>query len=439
MELINNFLWSMVIVLITISGIYFANKLKFMHLNFYKIFKCLKGKKEKDGISAFESLMISLGGCIGVGSLAGIALAIYKGGIGTIFWIMASCIIIAPISIIENSLAVIYHEKKASGYVGGPAYYIKKGLGYKKVACLYAIVVSFAYLFGFLTIQSNTIAKAITSFYNIPGIIIGIIIGILSFLIIRRGIKGIAKFSSIFVPLMAFIYLIVIVFITIKNINIIGDILFSIVKSAFKPDALKYGILESIIIGIERGIFASEIGTGTCAIASGSSNLKNPLKQGLVGVLGSYITTFIICLGTSLIILTSDYNPSNYEIVNGIEITLNSLIYHLGLYGNIILYFCLIAFSFSTIISGYYYIEANLLFLFQKFNKKLLLILKIFTCSLLIIAPIINPEFIWNISDLLVAILIIINILSLLNLQNDVIIELEAGEVYESKKDFNWK
>ena len=426
MEIVNNFLWSIATVLLILSGIYFSYKLKFLHLNIKKIFKSLKGNKEGSGITPFEALMVSLGGCIGVGSLAGIALAIFKGGVGTIFWILLSCLIIAPNSIVENSLAVMYHEKINNGYVGGPAYYIKKGLGYKKIALMYAIIVSIAYLFGFLTIQSNTIAKSITVFYNIPSILIGIIIGILSFLIIRKGLKGIANFSKFFVPLMGIVYLLVAILIIVKNINLIPSILGNIIHEAFNTTSLKYGILSSIIIGIERGIFASEVGTGTSAIASGSSNLERPIQQGLVGVIGCYFTTFVICLSTALIILTSNYNPDSYSIVNGIEITLNALVYHLGTFGNVVLYFCLIAFSFSTIISGYFYVESNLKFLFKNLSDKVIMILKIFTCILLVIAPIIRPDFIWNISDLLVAILIIINVNCLLNLKNDVIMELEV-------------
>ena len=432
MEIINNFLWSICLVLLIVSGIYFSFKLKFLHLNFVRIFKSLKGKSDKSGISPFESLMISLGGCIGVGSLAGIALAIFKGGVGTIFWILISSLIIAPISIVENSLASIYREKTASGYVGGPAYYIKRGLGFKKIALLYAIIVSIAYLFGFLTIQSNTIARSITAFFDVPSIFLGILIGILSFIIIKSGLKGIANFSRVFVPLMAFIYVGVTLFIILKNINLIPSIFGTILKEAFNPTSFKYGILSSIIIGFERGIFASEVGTGTSAIASGSSNLKNPIKQGLVGVVGVYFTTFVICLGTALIILTSNYSPTNYSVVNGIEITLNALTYHLGLLGNLVLYFSLIAFSFSTIISGYFYVESNLKFIFPKLSDNNLLILKIFTCFLLGIAPIIRPDFIWNISDLLVALLIIINVNCLLNLKNDVIMEQEVG-VYNDK------
>ena len=421
MEIINNFLWSIATVLLVLSGLYFSFKLKFLHLNFIKIFKSLKNNnKNKKGISAFESLTVSMGACIGVGSLAGIALAIFKGGVGTIFWILLSCFIVAPNSLVENALAVIYHKKEGQNYVGGPAYYIERGLGYKKIAIIYSILVCVAYLFGFLTIQSNTISSFVTTFYNIPSVAIGIAIGFLSFLIIRKGIKGIAKFSSIFVPIMAFLYLFISILIIIKNIDLIPNIFLNIIKDAFNASSLKYGILSSIIIGVQRGIFASEVGSGTSAIASGSSNVDNPVKQGLIGVLGVYFTIFIICLSTALIILTSNYNPSNYDIVNGIEITGNALFYHLGEFGNFILYFSLIAFSFSTIISGYYYVETNLKFILKNISDKYILLLKIITCLLLVLATIISPNFIWNISDILVALLIIINIFSIYNLRNDV-------------------
>ena len=429
MEIINNLLWSVFLVLLISSGIYFSFKIKFLHLDIIQIFKSFKGNSGKNGISPFESLMVSLGGCIGVGSLAGIALAIYKGGLGTIFWLMLSILIIAPTSFVENSLALIYQEKTKKGYVGGPAYYIKNGLGYKKISFLYAVIVSIAYLFGFLTIQSNTIAKSITVFYNVPNLLIGIVIGILSFIIIKKGIKGIANFSKFFVPMMTIIYVLITLFIIIKNISLIPSILVRILNDAFTGNSLKYGFLSSIIIGIERGIFASEVGTGTSAISSGSSNLKSPVKQGLVGLLGVYVTTFVICLGTALIILTSNYNPSNYSIVNGIEITLNSLNYHLGSFGNIVLYISLIAFSFSTIISGYFYVESNLKFLFSKLSDRVILLLKVGTCILLVIAPLINPDFIWNISDILIAILIIINVNCLFQLRKSVIIELETGDI----------
>lgn len=424
MEKINSIIWSISTVMLVLSGLYFAFKLDFLHLKFKKLFKVLKSKdKESSGISPLSSLMVSLGACIGVGSLAGIALSIYKGGVGTIFWILLSCIIVAPNSLVENTLAVVYHEKNGKDYLGGPAYYINKGLGKKKLSYLYAFLIIITYIFGFLTIQSNTIAKSLTLAFNIPSIIIGVIVGLLSFLIIFKGIKRISKFSNIFIPAMSLIYLLMTLFIVIKNINLLPSLIINIITNAFNFKTLGWGIFSVIIIGVERGIFSNEAGLGTASIASGSSNTKIAIKQGMISTLGVYFVTFVVCLGTALIILTSNYNPTNYLDVNGIEITRDALSYHLGVVGDILLYICIIAFSFSTIVSGYYYGESNLKFIFKNISPTWILGLKIITCFLLVLGSFISPTILWNLVDIFAGILAIINIYAIFSLRRDIIEE----------------
>ncbi|MCI5702213.1 MAG: alanine:cation symporter family protein [Erysipelotrichaceae bacterium] len=424
MEKINSIIWSISTVMLVLSGLYFAFKLDFLHLKLRKLFKVLKkGDKDSSGISPISSLMVSLGACIGVGSLAGIALSIYKGGVGTIFWILLSCIIVAPNSLVENTLAVVYHEKSGKDYLGGPAYYIKKGLGKKKLSYLYASLIIITYIFGFLTIQSNTIAKSLTTIFNIPNIIIGVIVGLLSFLIIFKGIKGISKFSNIFIPAMSLIYLLMTLLVVIKNISLLPSLIINIITSAFNFKALGWGMFSVIIIGVQRGIFSNEAGLGTASIASGSSNTKDAIKQGMISTLGVYFVTFVVCLGTALIILTSNYNPLNYLDVNGIEITRDALSYHLGIVGDILLYICIIAFSFSTIVSGYYYGESNLKFIFKNISPTYILGLKIITCFLLVLGSFISPTFLWNLVDILAGILAIINIYAIFSLRRDIIEE----------------
>lgn len=424
MEKINSIIWSISTVMLVLSGLYFAFKLDFLHLKLKKLLKVLKSNdKETSGISPISSLMVSLGACIGVGSLAGIALSIYKGGVGTIFWILLSCIIVAPNSLVENTLAVVYHEKSGKDYLGGPAYYIKKGLGKKKLSYLYASLIIITYIFGFLTIQSNTIAKSLTTVFNIPSIIIGVIVGLLSFLIIFKGIKGISKFSNIFIPAMSLIYLLMTLLVVIKNISLLPSLIINIITSAFNFKALGWGMFSVIIIGVQRGIFSNEAGLGTASIASGSSNTKDAIKQGMISTLGVYFVTFVVCLGTALIILTSNYNPTNYLDVNGIEITRDALRYHLGIVGDILLYICIIAFSFSTIVSGYYYGESNLKFIFKNISPTYILGLKIITCFLLVLGSFISPTFLWNLVDILAGILAIINIYAIFSLRRDIIEE----------------
>jgi len=436
MNTINNLLWSIATIILVASGIYFSYKLDFLHLNIKKIFQSLKSdSKQKEGISPFESLAVALGGCIGVGSLAGIALSIYKGGVGTIFWIWLSCLLVAPNSLVENALAIIYQKKNNKEYLGGPSYYIKNGLGYKKLALVYAFLVTISYIFGFLTIQSNTISKSITNFFQISPVIIGLIVGIFSFLIIRKGVKGIAKFSSVLVPIMGLVYLLIASLIVFKNISLLPNLIINIFKEAFNFKALGWGLFSTMLIGIQRGIFSSEAGTGTAAIASGSSTLKSPIKQGLIQTLGVYFITFVICTSTAFIILTSNYNPLNYSDVNGIEITQNALVYHLGNFGNLILYFCIIAFSFSTIVSGYFYGETNMKFIFKNMNEKHILLLQIITCLLLVLASIMSPTILWDFVDILTALLVIINVFSIFSLRKDVIIEYINYKRSSSKND----
>ena len=413
MEKINSIIWSISTVMLVLSGLYFAFKLDFLHLKLKKLLKVLKSNdKETSGISPLSSLMVSLGACIGVGSLAGIALSIYKGGVGTIFWILLSCIIVVPNSLVENTLAVVYHEKSGKDYLGGPAYYIKKGLGKKKLSYLYASLIIITYIVGFLT-----------TVFNIPSIIIGVIVGLLSFLIIFKGIKGISKFSNIFIPAMSLIYLLMTLLVVIKNISLLPSLIINIITSAFNFKALGWGMFSVIIIGVQRGIFSNEAGLGTASIASGSSNTKDAIKQGMISTLGVYFVTFVVCLGTALIILTSNYNPTNYLDVNGIEITRDALSYHLGIVGDILLYICIIAFSFSTIVSGYYYGESNLKFIFKSISPTYILGLKIITCFLLVLGSFISPTFLWNLVDILAGILAIINIYAIFSLRRDIIEE----------------
>ena len=159
---------------------------------------------------------------------------------------------------------------------------------------------------------------------------------------------------------MSLIYLLMALLVVIKNISLLPSLIINIITSAFNFKALGWGMFSVIIIGVQRGIFSNEAGLGTASIASGSSNTKDAIKQGMISTLGVYFVTFVVCLGTALIILTSNYNPINYVDVNGIEITRDALSYHLGIVGDILLYICIIAFSFSTIVSGYYYGESNL-------------------------------------------------------------------------------
>ena len=186
LTLINKSLWSITIVLLIFSGLYFTWRLKFIQFRIKDMFKGFKSR-ESSVASPFKVLMLTLGARIGIGSLAGVALAIYIGGPGTVFWLWISTIIVASNAYVESYLGVLFHEKHDGFNRGGPSYYIDKGLNNKSLAKIYSIIVLITYILGFLTIQTNTIAKSFQNFNNSNPLVIGILLAIISGFVIIRG------------------------------------------------------------------------------------------------------------------------------------------------------------------------------------------------------------------------------------------------------------
>lgn len=416
-NILTSIIWAIATLALLGSGIYYSYKTKFVQLKISKmILLLLKKNKNSSGISSFSSLAMSLAGRIGVGSLAGVSLAIYIGGPGSIFWMWVTSIIISCNTYIEAYLGVAFQEKDISNInKGGPAYYIKKGLNYPYLSGLYAVIIIISYIGGFLTIQTNTIVKSINSIITINPFLIIIIIAIITSIIIFKDLKRIAKFNVWIVSIMGIIYLTLGIFIIIKNITIIPGIIKCIFTSAFNLKSFIGGFLYTLIIGIQRGVFASETGLGTSSITA-STTKDTPHDQGLIQTFGIHITTFVVCTITTFIILSTDYPSLQIIDINGIEITSYAFSFHFGNYGSIFLTIIVILFSYSTIITGYYYGESNLKFLFNNISKRKINIFKIICIIIISLGGIITSTIIWNLVDVCVAILIIINIYAILKL-----------------------
>jgi AGCS family alanine or glycine:cation symporter len=368
----------------------------------------LKEDNNVKGIKPYETLMMVLAGRIGVGSIAGVALAIHLGGIGSIFWMWVIAFLSAVNSFVETVLGIKYKEKDEQNiYKGGPSYYIKNGLNNRTLGGLYAIVVIVSYVGGFLCIQSNTIMKSINQIVNIPPIIIGLIIILLTSIIIFGGIKKIANTTSKLVPIMTLLYVGIALLICI----------FNIIKQAFNFKSFFGGFLSTLIIGVQRGIFSNEAGLGTGAIASSTVETNNSCKQGYLQMIGVYITTLLICSATAIIILTSPYENLILNDINGIEITQYAFTYHLGSIGNYLVFISIILFSFSTILTGYYDGESCLKYFYKNIDKRKLIYLKILTLSVLFIGCFIKSTTLWIIVDILVSLEALINIYALIKLR----------------------
>ena len=426
LETIKSIMWAIVTALILISSLYFSKKLNFPQIKIKKIFQSLRSNNS-EGISPIKTLFLTLAGRIGVGSIAGVALAIYLGGPGTIFWMWIVAIISGVLAYIETMIAIKYKNNKQN--IGGPSYYIKNGLKNKFLAIIYSIIIIASYLIGFIPIQSNTVAKSIDMINPTNHLIIGLIIAFISFMIIKGGINKISKVTSKLVPFMTLIYISMALFVIITNIEKFPQVLHQIIQEAFQINPFLTSFIPIILIGVQRAIFSNESGIGLGAIAASASNSTNGSQSGYIQVLGVYITTILICTATAFMILIFNYKSVTLTNPNGIELTSLAFNHHFGSLGTILLVACILMFSFSTVLTGYYYCQSSLKFLSKKINTKFLLII---TPLSVVLGAIISPTTIWTLVDILVAILAIINIYSMFKLKEEIMI---YHKTYE--KSFN--
>ena len=389
--------WAFTTVLIILSSIHYTKKYNAPQIHLFPIIKSLKvTTHSKNNITSLETITMTLSEKIGVGSLSGVALALYFGGPGSILYILIFTLIASVLSYTETHLAITHKSPNSHG----PTSYIQKNS--PRLSSLYSLLLIVAYSGLFLAVQANTITKVLPLSPQITSIILTISVLIL----ISKSLKTITRLSSYLMPLMILAYFLVSIYILITNLPLIPEVLNKIISSALTPKAGLSSLIYIIIYSLQRTIFMTEVGIGTTAI-SASLAPENPHKQGLSSIFTIYLTIFIVCLSTALIILTSPFETLPLTNPNGIEITLFAFTYHLGTFGSIFLTITIIMFAYTTIISLSIFGELNLHYLSKKIFKIIILIITFISCF-------INPSFLWNITDLLVALLIIINITSML-------------------------
>lgn len=421
MNVLIKILWAFASGLIILLSIYFTFDFKFLQFKFKNYKKCFQSNKDSSiGITPIKTLMLTLAGRIGVGSIAGVSLAIYIGGAGTIFWLWVISIISLPLAFLETSLGGLYKRKSGREFVGGPSYYIKYGLHNKKLAIVYAILIILSFITGFLGIQVNTITKAAITILPIPKILIGFILMFLTFFIIIGDVFKISESTSKMVPFMLIFYVILCLFVIFNNIHELGNVVMQIIKSAFSFKTFFSGFLYTMIIGIQRGIFSSETGLGTGSITASASNSLDFSKDGYIQMLGVSVTTLVVCTITSFIVLLSPYQSMLLDDVNGIEIASFSFGYHFGNLGTLLMFIFIFLCSFSTILTGYYDSLVSLKFIFSKHQKIQKWFLIFLTLIMILISSIVSSNFMWQMVDLFVGVLIIINLFAIYKLKDRV-------------------
>lgn len=364
-------------------------------------------------ISSFQAFMVSIASRVGTGNLAGVAMAIMLGGPGAIFWMWVIALLGAATSFIESTLAQLFKVKGENSFIGGPAYYILKGIGKRWWAITFAVLITITFGLTFSSVQANTISFAFENSFGISPVVTGVALTIITLIIVWGGIQRIAKFSEIVVPIMAIAYILLAIVIIIINIKEIPSLLALIVENAFGfEQAMGGGIGMAIVMGVKRGLFSNEAGEGSTPNAAATASVSHPVKQGLIQALGVFTDTLIICTCTAFIILCSDVwqMPGGAD---GIVLTQNAIDAHLhskGL-GSTFISIAILFFAFTSIIANYYYGEANLLFIRR--SKALITTYKLCVGAIVMIGSISSLSLVWSIADITMALMTICNLAAL--------------------------
>ena len=454
---IDNAVWGLpLICLIMATGIFLTARLGLVQIRHLgKAFKFMF-KDEEDGsgeVTSFGALCTALSATIGTGNITGVATAIALGGPGALFWMVIAAFFGMATKYAEGLLAIKYRTIDEDGHVlGGPFYYIENGMGKKWtwLAKIFAFFGAGVGLFGIGTFtQVNSIASAVKNFfdpdmahtvsllggnYSWATVIAGLFLTVCVGLVVLGGIQRIAKVSEIIVPFMAVLYVGLAVIIIIANITAVPAALASIVKSAFTGSALAGGAVGSMFVamqkGVARGIFSNESGLGSAPIAAAAARTKEPVRQGLVSMTGTFIDTIVICTmtGLSIVIAGSWLNPE----LEGVAITMDA--FQKGLpfpsfVATFSLMLCLVFFAFTTILGWNYYGERCVEYLFNR-NKGVVRGYRILYILAVFIGPYMTVKAVWNIADIFNALMAFPNLIALLALN---------GVIVKETRDFHAK
>lgn len=421
---VNDVIWSYVLIVALVGcGLWFTWRTKFVQFRMVgemlrlltesavdSVGDQVKGK-EKRHISSFQAFAVSVATRVGTGNLAGVATAIVIGGPGAVFWMWLIALIGSATAFVESTLAQLYKQKHKDSFIGGPAYYIQKGLKQRWMAVLFAILITLQFGLSNNSIQANTICGAMQEAFGWSPIWVGVALATMALFIVFGGIQRIAKVSSVIVPLMAVGYIILALVIIIMNIHLIPHVFKVIILDAFGFSQIAGGSIGAAMMnGIKRGLFSNEAGEGSAPNAAATASTTHPVKQGLIQALGVFTDTLMVCSCTAFIILISGL----YQVpeLNGIALTQSALQSEIGSIGPMFIAVAIFLFAFSSIIGNYYYGEANIRFITQ--NNKVMTAYRIASAGLMVMfGALASFELVWNIVDLFMAFLTACNLIAI--------------------------
>lgn len=424
---VNGVLWGVffLIPLLCGTGIFYTIKLRFVQVRKFGLAArfllggaSLFGKRaDKSGMSSFQALATAVAAQVGTGNVAGTATALVAGGPGSLFWLWVAAFFGMATIFAEAVLAQTYRTKDEQGRVlGGPAYYITLGMGekWRPLAVFFSIAIIIALGCIGNMVQSNSIAHAMQTAFNVPAAVSGVVCAVLAGLVFFGGVGRLASVTEKIVPFMAAIYLIGGLWVIGAHITEVIPAFRLIFIAAFDPEAVMGGALgltvaKAMQFGVARGLFSNEAGMGAVPNAAATADATHPAKQGLVQALGVYFDTLVVCTASAmLVLLTPGWADSGKT---GIELIQQTLTGQLGTWTNAFMSVTVLFFAFSSIIGNYFYGEINMDFISR--HPAALWIYRAFVVMMVYLGSVASLGLVWNLADLFMALMAIVNLVAI--------------------------
>lgn len=415
---ISNYLYTYILIILLISaGLYFTVRTKFVQFRLFdeQIRAVTEKPSDEKGVSSFQALMVSTASRVGTGNIIGVSTALCLGGFGSVFWMWLIAIIGSASAFVESTLAQIYKKRSADGAYGGPAYYIEAVCkGKRWLAVIFSVFLILTYGIGFNMLASYNLQSTFSAygFYdqNTTKWIIGLVLAIIVCYCLFGGGSRIIKVTSFMVPIMGIIYILVSVFIIVMNITTLPSVFARIFSEAFDFKAIFGGFGGSCVMyGIKRGLFSNEAGVGSAPNASASADVAHPVKQGLVQILSVFIDTILVCSATAFMCMCSGVEPT--ESLSGAPYVQKAITSTLGNVGPVFITAAMILFAFTTLLGNLYYVDKAIVYINKKVPKKsVMAVYYILASAVIFIGAGLDSELLWNIADVTMGGMTLINI-----------------------------
>lgn len=392
---------------------------------------------EADGrksISSFRAFTVSAASRVGTGNIAGVAIAIAMGGPGAVFWMWVIAAVGGASAFAESLLGQLYKERGKDSYIGGPAYYMQRGLKARWLGLIFVGFIVLTYSFVFCAVQTNAIVEAGANSFNVGiegtngmgfRIIVGLVIAGLTAAIIFGGIRAISSVTEFMVPFMAVLYMVLGLLVVVLNMGQVPHVLLMIFEGAFGlREFVVGGTMGAVIWGMKRGLLSNEAGMGTAPNAGATATISHPAKQGYVQALGVYFDTMLVCSVTAFIVLLS--NPTYGDKTRGAGLTQDALATQLGGWATHFLTFAIFLFAFSSVIGNYYYGESNIRFVTEK--RWALTVFRLVVLGFVFFGAIASLNLVWTLADMLNAGMVVVNLVAVLWLSPKVVAVLKNYE-----------